>query len=225
MRNNRPNGVPTRTMLVTALIPVITSVTFSSLLVVRSRVQHQVLAEFCGDLKRSAGIFGASEAQRLAALRRVNALLAEPPSLKALMTTAETTTITDGAARFWQISDSDFFALADSDGHLVTVYTRGAPPGEELEEALPRVLGVDDRRFLVADDRLFEYSVQPLSFGNAETGTLLGYVITGYVVDSALVHESTRAPPRRSPSSPAGASSPVRAPQPSGANSLPSAPG
>ncbi len=185
-------GLPTRLMLVAALVLVVTSVTVSSLLAVRARLQAQALADFSGDLAHSADIFRASDAERLAALRRENALLADLPSLKALMTTSDPGTIADGAVRFWKVSGSDLFALKNNEGALMAVNTRGAGPGEQLRRALGTLPAAGNKRFLLADGRLFEYSVQPLFFGAAATGTLLGYVVSGYAVDGALVRQTTQ---------------------------------
>ena len=40
--------------------------------------------------------------------------------------------------------------------------------------------------------RLYEYSVRPLYFGSAASGTLLGYVVSGYAVDQRLLQEVGR---------------------------------
>ena len=187
--NREAKGLPTRIMLVAALAVVITSVTLASLLVVRSHLQRQVLDDFSSDLTHSVQILRSTDAERLAALRRENALLADLPSLKALMTTADAATIADGAVRFWKVSDNDLFALADTGGNLVAAYTRGEPASDALKAELKDLLQADGRRFLVAEGRLFEYSVQPLFFGADKTGTLLGYVISGYAFNSTLVRQ------------------------------------
>ena len=72
----------------------------------------------------------------------------------------------------------------------MAVDTRGAPAGEDLRQALGRALRMGSGRFLLADGRLFEYAVQPLLFGAAPTGTLLGYVVSGYAVDAALQRQT-----------------------------------
>ena len=191
----KTTGLPTRWMLVASLVLVITSITFSSLWVVRDRLQEQVLNEFSSDLLQSVETFRAVDAQRLAELRRENALLADLPSLKALMTTADTQTVVDGGTRFWTVAGSDLFALANRDSGIIALYTRGTAPSEQLRERLLQVLSSEEKHFLLADGRLFEFSVQPLFFGTDKTGTLLGYVINGYTVDSALVRQTTSISP------------------------------
>ena len=120
-------GISTRLMLVAALLLVIASITIASLLVIRNSMRRQVLDDFSGDLSHSVETFQSFESQRLAALQRENALLADLPSLKALMTTSDERTIADGAIQFWQVGDNDLFALASSDGQVLAAYTQQVP--------------------------------------------------------------------------------------------------
>ena len=182
-------------MLVASLGLVIASTTVVSLWVLRNRLQTQVLNEFSSDLLQSVDAFSASDADRLAALRHENALLADLPSLKALMTTADTKTVIDGGRRFWTVAGSDLFALADRDARILALYTRGDAPNEQLHTELEQVLGSPQKHFLLTKGRLFEFSVQPLFFGTEQTGTLLGYVVTGYAVDSAPTRRTTSISP------------------------------
>ena len=140
-------GLPTRLMLVAALVLVIGSVILASLLVIRSRMQSQVLDDFSADLTRSTITFREFQAQRLAALERENALLADLPSLKALMTTNDERTIVDAGAQFWKIGDNDLFALANSAGKVVAAYTRGSPADARLQGDLQDILLLQDRHF------------------------------------------------------------------------------
>jgi signal transduction histidine kinase len=187
-----PRGVPTRWMLVATLVLVIASVTFSSLLLVRERMSRQVLDDLSEDLNLSVETFQNLEAQRLSALQRENALLARLPSLKALMTTNDERTIADGAIEFWQVGGNDLFALADRDGRVVAAYTQGLPATPTLRSGLSDVATQVGKHYLLNDGRLFEYSVRPLYFGSETTGTLLGYVISGYAIDAAFVRRVNR---------------------------------
>ena len=67
-------------------------------------------------------------------LERENALLAELPTLKALMTSGDDLTIQDGAAEFWQLSGTDLFVLADPAGRVVAAYAKNAPADDTLRQ-------------------------------------------------------------------------------------------
>ncbi len=171
-------------MLVLTLSAVIIILSTVSLRIVDARL-HEGIAEASRlELRNSLLTFADAESERLLELQRENALLADLPSLKALMTTSDNRTIQDGGQQFWKTSGEELFALALRNGHVSTVYTRGEPATEVLRNDLEAALTTEDRRYLVSGQRLFGYSVKPLFFGNERSGTLLGYVITGYAIDA-----------------------------------------
>ncbi len=171
-------------MLVLTLSAVITCLTTVSLRIVDARLHQRIAEASRVELHRSLSTFSNAESERLLELQRDNALLADLPSLKALMTTVDDRTLQDGGQRFWKTSGEDLFALALRNGHISTVYTRGEPATEVLRNDLESALKIEDRQYLVSGERLFGYSVEPLFFGDERTGTLLGYVITGYAIDT-----------------------------------------
>ena len=187
-----PRGISTRLMLVAALVLVIASITISSLLVIGHRMRQQFLEDFSKDLVHSVETFRSYEAQRQAALERENALLADLPSLRALMTTNDQRTIEDGAENFWKVSESDLFALASNDGRIMAAYTTGTAADAELRSDLSKTFNDGDKHYLLSGGRLFVYSTRPLYFGNETTGTVLGYVISGYAIDASFLRQINR---------------------------------
>jgi signal transduction histidine kinase len=186
-------GIRTRVLLIAALIAVTTTVTGGSLLIIRDRIHQHVGQELSDDLTRSLATLKNLQQQRRDALLHENALLADLSSLKALMTTHDQRTIQDGAVEFWKVSGSDLFALADPSGQVLTVYTKGKPSSPVLEQALQQTMTRSGEHYLIADGRLFDFSVRPLYFGRESQGTLLGYVLTGYVIDRNVLNLIGRA--------------------------------
>jgi len=180
-------GVRTRVLLIAALIAVISTVTGGSLLIVRNRVRQHVTQDLSADLAHSLATFQNMQQQRREELIHENALLADLPSLKALMTTHDQRTIADGAIDLWKVSGSDLFGLADSYGRVLTVYTRGTPAGGALANGLAQAITQPREHYIAADGRLFDFSVRPLYFGDEAHGTLLGYVISGYLINRDVV--------------------------------------
>ena len=185
--------IRTRVMLVTPLVLVIACVTAASLLIVRNRMRQQFSTDLSDDLTHSVETFQNLEGQRLAALQRENALLADLPSLKALMTTSDQRTIEDGAVEFWKVSGNELFALATGDGRVVAAYTVGKPATAKLRTNLAALIANPGKHYLLSDGRLFGYSVRPLYFGSENNGTLLGYVISGYAIDRNFVKKVSQA--------------------------------
>jgi signal transduction histidine kinase len=176
-------GVRTYLLLVLAMTLVTVIVTVLSLLLIRSRLLSNVHTNLSQDLEHSFASFEDLQAERFSALDRENALLANLPTLKALMTSRDDLTIQDGAVEFWNISGTDLFALADSSGRIVASYTRGgATPSFSLQEGLSALLSRPKQHYLIDADALYACSLRPLYFGSTETGTLLGYVVSGAAI-------------------------------------------
>jgi signal transduction histidine kinase len=180
-------GIRTRVLLLTILVLIIAGTTASSLFLIRSRLAAQVRANLDEDLQRSVETFQDKEAERVTALERENALMAALPSLKALMTTSDLRTIADDSVEFWKTSGNDLFALADTDDRVLAINARDIARPDNLKEALQNALPDATRHYLLSDGHLFEYSVRPLYFGSQSSGTLLGYVISGFAIDSAFL--------------------------------------
>ena len=187
----RSGGFATWTMLLAILGFVVVGITAASLTILRARLHQQVERDFTSDLQRSIQTFASLRLQRRLALLRENALLADLPSLKALMTTRDHRTIADGGEEFWKVSGNDLLALATPDGNVVAAYTAGRPPRPQLAGDISAVLQ-DNQEYLLSSGRLFAYAVQPLRFGDDTSGSLLGYVVSGQEINVEFLAEASR---------------------------------
>jgi signal transduction histidine kinase len=187
MRENK--GVRTRVLLVAAMALVIAAVTLASLLLVRHQLGIQVNNDLSKDLIHSVSTFQDLQAQRLNALDRENALLADLPYLKALMTTSDSRTIEDGGVEFWKVSGNDLFALADREDRVVAAYVDGPHSDIALRADLHNLFTSSTIHYLVSGGRLYACSVRPLYFGSKQNGTLLGHVISGFAIERDMVRQ------------------------------------
>ena len=188
----RERGIATQWMLVLCLSFVIACCTAISLLLVHQRMQQQVQRESAEQMQRSLETWRNVEAQQLRTLQQENDLLSQLPSLKALMTTEDDRTITDGAMDFWKISGNDLFALLDRGGRVRAMYARDQAASGSLRQAVGQTLLDPNKHYLIADDKLFSYAVRPLYFGSEETGTVLGYVVSGDAVNMRLLRQVSK---------------------------------
>jgi signal transduction histidine kinase len=145
-----------------------------------------VTEDLSQDLEHSVTAFQNLQSERLGALERENALLAELPTLKALMTSGDDLTIQDGAVEFWQISGTDLFALADSRDRIVAAYTKSGTASSTLQDGLKNLLASSGKHYLIDGKSLYACSVRPLYFGSDENGTLMGYVISGVSIERTV---------------------------------------
>jgi signal transduction histidine kinase len=179
-------GVRTHLLLVVAMALVIALVTGVCLLLIGHRLHTEVTSDLSQDLIHSVITFQNLQAEREAALERENSLLAELPTLKALMTSGDDLTIQDGAVEFWQLSGNDLFALADANRRLVAVYSRTPSRGTALQQGLQALLSSPDKHYLIDGQGLYICTLRPLYFGSDEQGTLLGYVISGVSIERTV---------------------------------------
>jgi len=184
-----------RTTLLIPLLLLSFGCTVVSLLVIRTIVSQEVRAILASDLSRSVKTYQNIQRQRRELLSRETALLADLPSLKALMTTHDTPTIVDAGVEFWQVSGSDLFALLDADGKLIATYNRGSGLDRSMvERGLEVSLRKPEEPILLAiSGRLYEISTQPLFFGARAEGSRLGFVSVGYAVDERVAREVSEA--------------------------------
>jgi signal transduction histidine kinase len=179
-------GVRTHVLLVLVMAFVTVTVTAVCLLLMRHGLREQVTDDLSRDLNHSVITFQNLQAERLGALDRENALLAELPTLKALMTSGDDLTIQDGAVEFWQLSGNDLFALADPSGRVVAAYTKGASRDSILRSQLKILLNSPGKHYLINGTSLYACSLRPLYFGADEDGTLLGFVISGISIERTV---------------------------------------
>src|SRR6201999_2048420 len=114
-----------RTTLMFSLLAVSLGLTVTCLFIIRVTVQQEISKSLQADLNHSLSTFRNLANQRNQMLDREAALLADLPSLKALMATQDPRTIQDGSQEFWTTSGSDFFVLTPANGNLFPYSNRG----------------------------------------------------------------------------------------------------
>jgi signal transduction histidine kinase len=184
-----------RTKLLLALLSVSFGLTAAILFVIRTNLQQQIRERIVDDLNSSVNTFHNLETQRRQMLLHDTALLADLPSLKALMTSEDRRTIRDGGAEFRRVGGSDLLALAGPNGEAIAIYDEGAPLNEAAAaKALRRATErTPDPQYLGVDGRLYEISSQPLYFGPISSGTRLGFVVSGYEINHQVSEEVSQA--------------------------------
>ena len=153
-----------RTTLMVSLLGASLGLTATCLLIIRVSVQQEIRKGLSSDLNHSLSTFHNISYQRNQMLSREAALLADLPSLKALMATQDAHTIQDGSQEFWTISGSDIFALASQTGKLFTYSNRGPALDDALVTRGLRacMVDADDPCLISFGSSLYVLSIQPL---------------------------------------------------------------
>jgi signal transduction histidine kinase len=185
----------TRTTLLIPLLVLFVAWAVVSLLILRTIVQRQIYEGLASDLQHSVATYQNLQQQRREMIFRESALLADLPTIKALMTAPDSRTIEDGGAEFWRMSGSDVMALFRPSGELVALYNRGTPLDRPLVESkLQPGLQLNHKTVLICSPtQIYEVSTQPLVFGDDRNGSLLGYIAVGYAIDEHVAREVSQA--------------------------------
>lgn len=180
-----------RTKLLLSLVLVSVGLTSASLLVARRIMGRQVRREILGDLHNSLATFQNLERQRELGLDRTARLLADMPTLRALMTAPDAATIQDASQDLWKLAGTDLLVLGDPAGRIMALYA--STPGlthEQAQESLHRSQSEDrSNHWWYGRNHLYEVSVQPIYFGTAANNRLLGFLAIGYEIDDAVLQE------------------------------------
>ncbi|HEX8813573.1 MAG TPA: HAMP domain-containing sensor histidine kinase, partial [Terracidiphilus sp.] len=184
-------GLRLRTKFLIAMLLTSAGLTAVSLLIVQRTVENQVRRELGSDLANSVETFRNVQQEREAALARSAKLMADLPSLKALMTSRHAPTIQDASGEMFRISGGNLFALIDSANQIVGFHTR--TPGitrEQAQQLLQHRNSLDEpRQWWLADKHLYEVVLAPIYFGPPANNSLLGVVAVGEEMNAAVARE------------------------------------
>ena len=169
------------------LIPVV--LTMASLLIVRSHIRQELEQGLVDDVLHSTSTFRNLERSRRRILAREAILLADQPSLKALMTTQDPLTIANAGEDAAIASGSDLFALTTPAGASIALYESGrrlTEPEPAITDALRNSAGSP---YVSVEGKLYEISAQPIYFGASQNAAVLGYIVVGSAIDGSLAQQ------------------------------------
>ena len=180
-----------RTQLLISTLLILCALTGAILFIVRQTVEVGVARDVRGGTEASLRAFANVQRQRELELSRTAAMLAELPTLKALMTSDDPLTIQDGSEPFWKLAGSDLMLLASPSGRILGFHV--ARPGwssRVVEGDLARSLARgDEAAWWSADGQLYWVFLRPISAGSGRDLKPLGVVALGYQVDSSVAEQ------------------------------------
>jgi signal transduction histidine kinase len=185
-----------RTKLLVLLLLVSSGLSCASLLIVRHSVEKHIRSGLGFDLRDSVFAFQNTQKLREAALMRSAKLLANLPSLKALMTTQDAATINDAALDFWKLSGSDLFLLSDRTMKVVAQHGKDSGLSRPLAQRLIEDSVAEDlpTHWWFGNGHLYEVALQPIYFGSERdpSHSELGVLAVGYEIDKGIAEEVSR---------------------------------
>ena len=180
-----------RSQLVIAALLIVLGLAGSILLFIRHTVNVEVERNIRDGTNASVRAFETVQKQRELQLSRTAAMLAELPTLKALMTTEHAPTIQDGSKTFWKLAGSDLFVLSKLDRKVVALHM--AKPGwssAAAERDLKRSIDLgEDASWWYDDGRLYWVFLHSITSGAGPKEQQLGLLAVGYQVDSTVAQQ------------------------------------
>jgi signal transduction histidine kinase len=180
-----------RTQLLIATLVIIFALTGAVLLVIRHSIHSEITKQVRESTDASLHAFESVQQERERDLSRTAAMLAELPTLKALMTTEHALTIQDASRPLWELAGSDLFVLANPNGRVLGFQVRKTGWTPELAE---RDLGKsveqgESSAWWYANGQLYWVFLRPIVAGAETNQRQLGILAVGYQVDSTVAEQ------------------------------------
>jgi len=180
-----------RSQLFVAALLIILGLTGSLLFFIRHTVDAEIQKQVKDGTDESVRAFEGVQRQRELQLSRMGAMLADLPTMKALMSTQHAPTIQDGSESFWKLAQSDLLVLAKPNGSVVALHmTKPGWSAQTAERDLRRSTDAgEDASWWYDDGRLYWVFLHPITSGAGPTIQPLGVLAVGYQVDSAVAQQ------------------------------------
>ena len=151
----------------------------------RYTVENRVRESLWQQLHSSVQTYRTFQAQQEESLLRSAQLLAGLPTVRALMSTQDPSTIRDASGGILRESGADLLVLADRRGVVCSVEsTKSRIAPDTVQYLLNRTFEKGATRdWWLAAGRLYQVVTQPIEFGQGKQTTVIGILVTGHEID------------------------------------------
>jgi signal transduction histidine kinase len=180
-----------RTELLISSLLIICGLTWAIVLVIRHTLRSEINQQMRASTDASIHAFESVQHQREMELARSAAMLAELPTLKALMTTEHAPTIQDASDTFWQLAGSDLFLLADTNGRVLGIHVKhkGLEKAQAESELKASLEQGEDTAWWYAGSQFYQVFLHSIQAGSESDSRQLGVIAVGYQLDAAVAQQ------------------------------------
>ena len=180
-----------QSQLLLSTLLIICALAGAILLIIRHTVRTQIADQVKYSTEASVQEFQTVQRQLQLQLSRTASLLAEIPTLKALMTTQDAPTIQDGSIPFWRLAGSDLFLLANPGGRVVALdVTQKGLDRQAAEDFLRTSLREgQESAWWYSGGRLYWVFLRPILAGSGNNAKVLGLAAIGYETNSRIAEQ------------------------------------
>jgi signal transduction histidine kinase len=177
-----------RTQLLVATLLIICALLGSLLVIVRYIVRAEIADGVQQSTDASLHAFENVQQQRDLELSRTAAMLAELPTLKAVLATQHALTIQDASEPFWKLAGCQLFVLSSPDGQFYGFHVSGLGWDAKLAEtSLKRSIEqADDSAWWYGRGQLYRVFLHTVLTGAGNNQRQVGIIAVGYQIDSSV---------------------------------------
>jgi signal transduction histidine kinase len=177
-----------RTQLLIATLLIICGLLGSLLIIVRQIVRTEIAAGVQQSTEASLHAFENVQQQRDLQFSRTAAMLAELPTIKAVLATQHALTIQDASEPFWKLAGSQLFVLS-SPGTQIYGFHVSAPGWDPTlaRSSLKRSLEQgEDAAWWYGHGQLYRVFLHIILAGSGNNQRQMGIIAVGYQIDSSV---------------------------------------
>jgi signal transduction histidine kinase/ActR/RegA family two-component response regulator len=167
-----------RTKLLVSLLAVVFLLTAAVLALVQIRMRAHVADDLASAIRTETSVYSKIEEARRQQTEQSAALIANLPSLKALMSTRDPLTIQDGSASILKASGADVLILEDAAGTIVGLHSR-SPRVASSSERFLLFHSTQKHDWWFVHGHLYDLSFAPITAGSDAQMHALGLVALG----------------------------------------------
>jgi len=172
-----------RTKLLVSMLAVVFLLTAAMLLLVQARMRRHVREDLISTLRTESAVYNEIEKARREQAQQSAAMIADQPSLKALMSTNDRLTVEDGSESILRSSQADLLILENVSGDLLAFHsTSDGVDVSTLKHLMQGSSGDED--WWYAGGHLYDVSLVPIVAGVNANQRLLGRMALGHEVSS-----------------------------------------
>jgi signal transduction histidine kinase len=177
-----------RTQLLVGTLLIICALLGSLLVIVRHIVRTEIADGVQESTDASLHAFENVQQQRDLELSRTAAMLAELPTLKAVLATQHALTIQDASEPFWKLAGSQLFVLSSPDGQIYGFHVSEHGWDATLAEtSLKRSIEQgDDSAWWYGHGQLYRVFLHTILAGAGNNQRQVGIIAVGYQIDSSV---------------------------------------
>ena len=177
-----------RTQLLVGTLLIICALLGSLLVIVRHIVRAEIADGVQQSTDASLHAFENVQQQRDLELSRTAAMLAELPTLKAVLATQHALTIQDASEPFWKLAGSQLFVLSSPDGQIYGFHVSEHGWDPALAEASLKgsIEQGDDSAWWYGHGQLYRVFLHTILAGAGNNQRQVGIIAVGYQIDSSV---------------------------------------